>query len=198
MPASESSRLSSGFAQGGGCCSCFQMFSMNLPRRAGNDHTAGGLFGQLDIETLLENELRDSCGRREAGGSAATGNVPRGHDGLRRPALCARVRLPGQSPASDVARQSVTLVTPSRARHQCEKRYPVAASEVAEGSNMPLFLNVLQILFAVAGLALLIRAAWLLARGEYRHGLIHMGLAGLSFIVAVGFFLASDLFVPAA
>jgi hypothetical protein len=63
---------------------------------------------------------------------------------------------------------------------------------------MALFLNVLEIVFGVAGAALLIRAAWLLARGEYRHGAIHVGLAALSFVVAVGFFLAHGLFVPAA
>jgi len=63
---------------------------------------------------------------------------------------------------------------------------------------MALFLTILEILFGVAGATLLIRSAWLLARGNYRHGLIHMGLAALAFVVAVGFFLAHDLFVPAA
>jgi len=63
---------------------------------------------------------------------------------------------------------------------------------------MALFLSVLQVLFGVAGAALLVRAAWLLARGEYRHGIIHIGLAALAFVVAVGFFLAHDLFVTAA
>ncbi len=63
---------------------------------------------------------------------------------------------------------------------------------------MALFLTILQILFGVAGALLLIRAAWLLARGEYRHGFIHIGLAALSFVVAVGFFLARDLFVMTA
>lgn len=63
---------------------------------------------------------------------------------------------------------------------------------------MALYLTILEILFAVAGAALLIRAAWLLARGEYRHGFIHIGFAAVSFVVAVGFFLAHDLFVPAA
>jgi hypothetical protein len=59
---------------------------------------------------------------------------------------------------------------------------------------MPLFLTILEILFGVVGAALLIRAAWLLARGQYRHGFIHMGLAVLSFVVAVGFYLAIGLF----
>jgi hypothetical protein len=63
---------------------------------------------------------------------------------------------------------------------------------------MALFLNVLEIVFSVAGAALMIRAAWLLMRGEYRHGAIHVGFAVLSFVVAVGFFFAHDLFVPVA
>jgi hypothetical protein len=63
---------------------------------------------------------------------------------------------------------------------------------------MALYLTILEILFAVAGAALVLRAAWLLARGEYRHGFIHFGLAALSFVVAIGFFLAHDLFTPAA
>ena len=63
---------------------------------------------------------------------------------------------------------------------------------------MALFLAILEVLFAVAGAALLIRSAWLLFRGEYRHGFIHMGLAALSFVVALGFFLARDLFTPSA
>ena len=63
---------------------------------------------------------------------------------------------------------------------------------------MSLFLTILEILFGVVGAALLIRSAWLLARGEYRHGFIHIGLAAVAFVVAVGFFLARGLFVPAA
>ncbi len=63
---------------------------------------------------------------------------------------------------------------------------------------MTLFLNVLVTLFAVAGAALLVRAAWLLFRGDYRHGLIHFGLAGLAFVVAIGFLFARGLFVTAA
>ncbi len=63
---------------------------------------------------------------------------------------------------------------------------------------MALFLTILEVVFGVAGAALLIRSAWLMARGEYRHGFIHMGFAVLSFIVAVGFFLARDLFTPGA
>jgi len=63
---------------------------------------------------------------------------------------------------------------------------------------MSLFLTILEILFGVVGAALLIRSAWLLARGEYRHGFIHIGLAAIAFVVAVGFFLARGLFVSAA
>lgn len=63
---------------------------------------------------------------------------------------------------------------------------------------MALFLTILEVVFGVAGAALLIRSAWLLARGEYRHGFIHMGFATLAFVVAVGFFLARGLFIPSA
>jgi len=63
---------------------------------------------------------------------------------------------------------------------------------------MSMFLTILEILFGVVGAALLIRSAWLLARGEYRHGFIHIGLAAVAFVVAVGFFLARGLFVSGA
>jgi hypothetical protein len=63
---------------------------------------------------------------------------------------------------------------------------------------MVLFLTILEVVFGVSGALLLIRSAWLLARGQYRHGFIHMGLAALAFVVAVGFILARDLFSTAA
>lgn len=63
---------------------------------------------------------------------------------------------------------------------------------------MPLFLNILVIIFAVFGSALLVRAAWLLFRGDYRHGLIHFGLATLAFVVAIAFFFAKGLFLTGA
>lgn len=59
---------------------------------------------------------------------------------------------------------------------------------------MPLFLTILGTMFAVAGTALLLRGAWLLFRGDYRHGFIHMSLAVLSFVVCLGFFFAKPLF----
>lgn len=59
---------------------------------------------------------------------------------------------------------------------------------------MQLFLTILQILFGVAGASLLLRGAWLFFRGEYRHGAVHVGLALLAFLVAIGFFLARGLF----
>jgi hypothetical protein len=65
-------------------------------------------------------------------------------------------------------------------------------------ASVPLFLGILVILFAVFGSALLVRAAWLLFRGEYRHGLIHFGLAALAFVVAVAFFFAKSLFIAGA
>ena len=42
---------------------------------------------------------------------------------------------------------------------------------------MPFFLSILQVLFAVVGATLLVRAAWLIFRGNYHHGLIHFGMA---------------------
>lgn len=60
---------------------------------------------------------------------------------------------------------------------------------------MPLFLGFLVILFAVCGAALVIRAAWLLFRGDYRHGIIHFALAAVAFGVALAFFFAKGLFV---
>jgi hypothetical protein len=63
---------------------------------------------------------------------------------------------------------------------------------------MSLFLSILQVLFAVVGATLLVRAAWLLFRGDYRHGFIHFGLAALAFVLAVSFSFAKDLFVTVA
>ena len=63
---------------------------------------------------------------------------------------------------------------------------------------MDLFLNVLAVLFSVFGSALLVRAAWLLFRGQYRHGIIHMCLAVMAFGVAIAFFFARGLFVTGA
>jgi len=63
---------------------------------------------------------------------------------------------------------------------------------------MVLFLTALEIMFAVAAAALLVRSAWLLLRGDYRHGLIHVSLAVLSFLIAVGFLFAKDFFRPGA
>ena len=60
---------------------------------------------------------------------------------------------------------------------------------------MDLYLGILAILFAVVGAALLLRGAWLTFRGQYRHGLIHMGLALLALVVALGFSLARGVFV---
>lgn len=59
---------------------------------------------------------------------------------------------------------------------------------------MILFLTALEITFAVVAAALLLRSAWLLFRGDYRHGIIHMSLAALSFLIAVGFLFAKDFF----
>jgi len=63
---------------------------------------------------------------------------------------------------------------------------------------MILFLTTLEILFAVAAAALIVRSAWLLFRGDYRHGFIHMSLAVLSFLIAMGFLFAKDYFQPGA
>ncbi|MBI3449146.1 MAG: hypothetical protein HY049_09545 [Acidobacteria bacterium] len=63
---------------------------------------------------------------------------------------------------------------------------------------MALFLSILEVLFGVAGAALLLRGAWLLARGDLRHAIVHAGLATLSFALAIGFFLARGVFVGAA
>jgi len=59
---------------------------------------------------------------------------------------------------------------------------------------MDLFLSVLMIVFGVAGATLFLRSAWLMFRGEYRHGFVHMGLALLAFVVALGFSLARGVF----
>ena len=63
---------------------------------------------------------------------------------------------------------------------------------------MRVFLNALVILLAVFGSALVVRAAWLLSRGRYRHGFTHFGLAALAFGVALAFFFAGGLFVMGA
>lgn len=60
-----------------------------------------------------------------------------------------------------------------------------------------LFLRILVGLFTVAGAAVLVRAAWLLFRGDFRRGVIHFALALLAFVVAVGFYLAKGAFIPA-
>jgi hypothetical protein len=59
---------------------------------------------------------------------------------------------------------------------------------------MNTFLTSLELIFGVCATALMIRSAWLLFRGDYKRGSIHVAIAILAFGLALAFHFAKSLF----
>ena len=59
---------------------------------------------------------------------------------------------------------------------------------------MHALLTILDILFGVSAATVLVRSAWLLFRGDYKRGAIHVAIGLLAFGIALAFHFAKNIF----